>query len=438
MDGIRRIGRATPAALCFVAAMAAPAHGLGSFDIVINPNATLASNTDALAAFERAATRWEAFIADPITINISASLENLGSSNIIGSASSFLTSRSYDTVRNAMIADAGDELSDPDGFDDTITQSLPTFANFNALLPAGASLSGNINMNTSVAKALGFSSFGTDATIRFNTQFNFDYDNSDGVGAGLTDFETVAAHEIGHALGFTSVVDSVNRGTTNVSPRPADLYRFSNNTANDPDSVADFATFTRDLRPGVDTITDIITDEWRMSTGQTGTGFIGGDGRQASHWKDGSLTGDTIGMFDPTLAANQVFPLSIADLRALDLIGYEIVGLLPGDYDNSGTVGQSDLDLVLANWGQAVGDGESPTLLWSNPLSITGTLVGQDELARVLQSWGNTTAILNNLTQITTLTDLSESEILALIPEPASAMLLLPVGLVLVQRRHPA
>ena len=47
-------------------------------------------------------------------------------------------------------------------------------------------------------KALGFqgldAAFGvSDATMQFNSNFTFDYDNSDGVGAGLVDFETVGS-----------------------------------------------------------------------------------------------------------------------------------------------------------------------------------------------------------------------------------------------------
>jgi len=70
------------------------------------------------------------------------------------------------------------------------------------------------------------------------------------------------------------------------------------------------------LIPGVAAFFDDTADEYLFSTGVTQ-----GDGRQASHWKDT----DTIGILDPTLAFGQVFDVSEADLRALDLIGYDIV-----------------------------------------------------------------------------------------------------------------
>ena len=53
------------------------------------------------------------------------------------------------------------------------------------------------------------------------------------------------------------------------------------------------------------------------------TGLSQGDGRQASHWKDDSLTGTHIGIMDPTLSFGSVFGLTDADIRALDLIGWD-------------------------------------------------------------------------------------------------------------------
>ncbi|HEY0009622.1 MAG TPA: hypothetical protein VGB55_12920 [Tepidisphaeraceae bacterium] len=73
---------------------ARPPLALGSFNININPNSTLLGNTAALAAFERAASNWERFIADPITVNINGGLGSLGT-GIIGSASSVSLVNNY-------------------------------------------------------------------------------------------------------------------------------------------------------------------------------------------------------------------------------------------------------------------------------------------------------------------------------------------------------
>lgn len=303
---------------------------LGSFGITINPGAELSGNAAALAAFNRAANQWISRISDPITININANLANLGGGGVIGQTSSVLLQTDYTTLRNVMVADAADELPD-----DAIVAFLPTIANFSAVLPAGFSLSSTILFNKANAKALGFTgldaAFGaSDGTITFNSLFAFDYDNRDGVGAGLIDFETTAAHEIGHLLGFVSVVDTVDArlaagapGTINLTP--LDLFRFQNNVAGrDPATAAQFTTFPRYLVTGGDSITDDITNEYRMSTGANT-----GDGRQASHWKDNDLSGVLIGIMDPTLASGVSIRVGAADFRALDLIGYDIQPVAP-------------------------------------------------------------------------------------------------------------
>lgn len=309
----------TPSGGLGLTAYQPPPVNLGSFSLVIAPGAGLSGNAAALAAFNRAANSWAARISDPITITINADLAALGV-GIIGSTSSTTLQAGYNTIRNQMVADAADEA------DDGIMAATPTAAQFTAVMPAGRTLSGNILATKANLKALGFTGLDTtfgvsDASITFSTAFAFDFDNSDGVSLGAVDFETVAAHEIGHALGFVSFVDSIDGGATSVSPFTLDLLRFGNNiVGQDPATSGDFTIFSRNLVPGADGITDAINDpELRMSTGLTG-----GDGRQASHWKADELTGTLIGLMDPTLANGVFYGPTFADFRALDLIGYEI------------------------------------------------------------------------------------------------------------------
>ncbi len=303
------------------ASPSSPALNLGTFDIVIQAGSSLSGNAAALAAFNRAAQAWEARISNPVTITINADLASLGS-GIIGSASSVILQGEYSEIRDQLVSNA----TKP------ITASLPTAAQFSATVPAGTSYNGMVLGTKANLKAMGFGGldedFGiSDATITFSNSFSFDYDNSDGVGAGMMDFETVAAHEIGHALGFTSIVDSVNAGATSFGPMVLDLYRFANNTAADPSTTGEFTNFSRNLVPGTDAITDIINGfaaERRMSTGVSSMTFPGTDGRQASHWKADELTGEYIGMMDPTLEFGVAQSLTEADFEALGLIGYNI------------------------------------------------------------------------------------------------------------------
>jgi hypothetical protein len=210
------------------------------------------------------------------------------------------------------------------GFD-AIVAALPTAAQVSAFVPAGFGLDPNMAATKADLKAMGFSgldaAFGADdAQITFSTNFSFDFDNSDGVGAGLYDFETVAAHELGHVLGFVSAVDEVDwlldQGTTGaISFRPLDLFRFGPVNP----TVATFTRTPRSLLTGGSSFFDDGTNEWAMSTG-----YYTGDGRQASHWKDDYFTGFYVGLMDPTLASATIEGITAADLRALDVIGWDL------------------------------------------------------------------------------------------------------------------
>jgi hypothetical protein len=293
-----------------------PQNQVGSFNIVLNAGGGISANPTAWAAFNRAANHWVSYFSDPITIHIDANLASLGS-GIIGSTGSVLLQASFDTVRDAMVFDAADETSNG------ILGSLPTAAQFSTLLPSGFSYNGNIVATKANLKALGFvgldTTFGSsDASITFNSGFNFDYDNSDGVGAGLVDFESVATHEIGHALGFVSRVDAIDGVVSGaVSVATLDLFRFDSTARNNPSTSGEFTSKPRDLRPGGSPVFDDLSGtEYPFSTGLTQ-----GDGRQASHWKDNL----GLGVMDPTLAAQEIVAISLLDLRAFDLIGYDLV-----------------------------------------------------------------------------------------------------------------
>jgi hypothetical protein len=314
----------TVAALA-LAMVCATGRSADALIININPNTSLASNTDALAAFNGAADQWEAIFSDSIEVNIAAGLADLGTTGIIANAGSVELQAGYDLIRDQMVLDAADE------FDDAVVAALPTAATFTVAVPIGFGLNGNLSLTKANAKAIGFTgldtSFGTnDATITFNSQFSFDYNNADGVTAGTMDFETVAAHEIGHALGFISDVDFIDvvldaNGTSNqVQPTTLDLFRFDNDGANDPSTIAQFGTMPRSMVPGNDEIFDSIDLEARMSTGREI-----GDGQQASHFKDGL----GLGVMDPTLSFGQVVPISQYDIRAFDVIGWDVITAVP-------------------------------------------------------------------------------------------------------------
>ncbi len=293
------------------------------FSIVLNPDAGLSSNSAALAAFDRAAARWVSEITNPITVHIDAGLDNLNSPNVLGQTSSVLYIDNYTSVRNALAAHGASQ-----GAKDAILTALPTASEFSASLPSGFSLSGYVEATAANFKALniplpGHSATDADATITFNSIFAFAYDNTHGVPSNQYDFESIAAHEIGHALGFFSSVDNVDYDQANhtlgaISPSTLDLFRF--NAASPPTSAADFTSKPRELDAGVAAVTSDVTSNYPMSTGQNE-----GDGFQASHWKHQSASQPYVGVMDPAIPPGTIYENTAADYRAMELIGYNTI-----------------------------------------------------------------------------------------------------------------
>lgn len=316
-DNLRSFRLASRLSIAAIATIfAGSAHAI-TFDLVF----AAGTSAQAQGGFVAAANSWAALFNDPITIRLDVGTQSMGGS-VLGFASSNSSSKSYTTVRNAMI---GDQL----GADDI--QAVSTLAAGSTFMaqtnrftdnPAGAgSLSlftaslTNLDVNTANQKALGIftgSAASFDAQIRFNSDFAFDYDTSDGFAAGAFDFVGIAVHEIGHALGFVSGVDYVdsNSSAGDSSTQFAwantlDLFRYS-------------AAGVRHLGAGTEAKYFSIDSG---ATGQAALFSLGtqrGDGRQASHWKD-SLG---IGIMDPTFAPEQLGIITANDIRAMDVIGY--------------------------------------------------------------------------------------------------------------------
>jgi hypothetical protein len=313
--------RSLPALLLLSAVLWA--QPLAALEILIEPGSGLLGQPAALGAFERAAAQWEMQFVDDVVVTIDADLDASLPSGVIGNTSSVRLTMPFDDLRASLITDA-----DPD---DGILHALPTYGRFEALLPDAFALDGQIEGTKANFKAIGIplldADFGlSDGSIVFNGAFPFDFDNRDGIMASQFDFETAAAHEIGHLLGFLSVVDSVDARLAEgaggpVAPTPLDLFRFARLDA--PADATDFTDAARNLVPG----TAALLDDLGVLSELLSTGVFTGDGREASHWRDDRLTRRQIGLMDPSLRLGRVSNLTPADLRALDLVGWDSIAV---------------------------------------------------------------------------------------------------------------
>ncbi len=315
--------------------------------IVLLATDNLLANPAAEAAFNRAAAAWESVINSPVTIYIQADYgpTNFGSpwgQNILGSTSSPLTVPvNYDALRQNLIANA----------------NTPTkLATYNALppntLPTDLGNVTSVSIAKSIARAIGFSDptslpppplvgqpGDAPARIGFNSQLvNYDFDGAEPIIG--TDFEAVATHEIGHALGFTSRSGLQAGQAGTVSPAMWDLYRFRSGTTN-----GTFAAAPRIMTIGG----PVPNSQYYFVPNQAELGLSNGgpdpdedpnkatnnsDGNQSSHWRQAILNGGVIagyiGIMDPRIPGGIRRLITGNDINALNVFGYNNNGISQG------------------------------------------------------------------------------------------------------------
>ncbi len=299
--------------------------------LVFNMNST--GNAQADAGFAAGGAMWSALFDDNVTVNLNIGFNALGP-GILASAGSTQAFYSYGSVRNALIADAT-SLFDQTATANLQAGSLSLLINRTSNNPNGAGSAtpyldndGDAN-NTTIrlsnanAKALGLlgaHNVAIDANITFSSAFAWDFDPSNGITAGTYDFVGIAAHEIGHALGFISGVDILDINSPPVNGpffdnqftfvSALDLYRYS--ALSDASGALDWTADTRTKYFSIDGGTT------SLATFSTGVNF--GDGRQASHWKDNL----GLGILDPTAAQGELLAVTANDVLAFDVIGWDL------------------------------------------------------------------------------------------------------------------
>lgn len=319
----------------------------GGMKFVLNNLGGVEANTDAFRGFTEAAKLFSDAFSDDITIMLDVRFSALGP-GILGSTGSTTNTGAYGLVRSLLQQDASTVYDAQAVANLTSTAPLTFVTNEPPVSGAIDSRTrfldnnnsfdnNNIQINTAQLKAMGLAPTyaannpgGRDGSVSFSTAFNWDFDRSDGIAAGAFDFIGVAAHEIGHALGFRSGVDlaDVNalpgvalpgaRGLNNIAWGTVhDLYRYGTFNGS---NVLDWSINS----PSCHSI-----DGGNTCTGLLSTGRLNGDLRQASHWKDDAITNNLIGLMDPTatgFGGSRPFQtLTQADFIAFDVMGYDLI-----------------------------------------------------------------------------------------------------------------
>jgi hypothetical protein len=311
-----------------------PSAGLHIF---LHGTTQLEQNQEAKNAFIVAANRWEARISTPINVVIDVDFgatifgEPFDNANIIGATGTSEVVSPVSTVRQRLL-DNSPTASEQAIYNALPSDSVPTEQNITTLFK-----STSVKMGLPNARALGLApdisdpsavALGEgDAGIGFNSAFGFDFNPDDGVAAGKTDFDSVATHEMGHALGFSSEAG----GGVYAPVSMWDLFRFRPGAA----SAATFGTARRIMSDLGDQVyfnnrtNTFGTQELMLSTGGPDGESSNGDGNQSSHWKADELGGRYIGVMDPTIAKGAREPMTENDVRAIDSFGYSIDAAVP-------------------------------------------------------------------------------------------------------------
>jgi hypothetical protein len=291
--------------------------------IILRGTSQLQSFPAAIEAFKRAAARWEILIQTPVTIIIDVDFGATLFGKPFDDDVVALTDAQVLGGNSLYPAVRADLISGPYSPEQqSLYGSLPAKAvptdkgEFTGLLASSATLRA-LDLIDPIAQPTDESSdFGPPPAIGLNSGFKFDFDSGDGIDPDRLDFEAIVLHEIGHVLGFISSVGQQEMDpAVEVEPSIWDLYRVRPASIN-----GDFTTAQRILSSGGEQIFFAPGAKLALSTARPdGTG---GDGRQASHWKDHNLTGQYLGVMDPTIAPGEHQLITDNDLIVLDAIGY--------------------------------------------------------------------------------------------------------------------
>lgn len=301
----------------------------GGLKIILRGTSQLEAFPQAKEAFLKAAAVWESIIQNPITIVVDVdfgptifgepfpanfggltNFQNIGPDEV--SEASFW----YPTIRDKLIASASND-EERSLYNSLPVASVPTDFGNTAAVFGPATLFRALGLLDPVADPDQEGHLGTPPSIGFNSARSFDFDQSDGIDSDKQDFTALAEHEIGHVLGFFSLVGVLEIFNAELAVSVWDLFRFRPGI-----TFGTFSFASRILSSGDVHVFFAGRSEVELSTGRIDSS--GGNGFQSHHWKPFPQTGHYIGVMDPTLSKGQHAPITENDIDAIDAMGYRV------------------------------------------------------------------------------------------------------------------
>lgn len=368
----------TPARHAIAAAIASLAAATSQSATIVLNDVGGVTGSQAELGFTVAAQFWGGILSNSATINLDVGFSNIGNANVIAQAGSRRLDYSVADWKNAVLATQSSSTIDSTAVLPTLVgggvtgNTVGVDVNGNNDVDVSAVLNGSeiaarmLYANSSLLKALGVAvpnSGNPDAALKFNTQFAFDFDPSDGITANTMDFIGVAIHEMGHALGFVSGVDFFDVYSLPAGPGGG-IYGDLNDTSlfSALDMFRYGSSGELEFRPGHNAFFSIDGGASALMANEFATGRYNGDGDQASHWKDAQGCSGQLGIMDPTFCYAQMGEITGLDLAAFDAMGWN----LSVDAHRFGTMTSADI------YNAAVGNNVPEPATWALMLCALG------------------------------------------------------------------